>query len=230
LNLPATPEETSLELESEAAKVHKVKLEGKTFAPTETLQFVEACSSAIHAHGLETLGLMRPNWHAASPTTQAKLLTGFVSENENWKVDINHASPHDVASVLRWSLRHLQLPPQGFGNSEAWYSDFFTAEKKSGYQPKAYSEALVPLLPETNAKLLAVILDLASSLAAHSEANGISGSKFSRLVGFWLLASNRVGKNETWATFYQRWDETGRMLEHLFLARIRYASFFSSSL
>ncbi|KAH8829521.1 hypothetical protein DL96DRAFT_1434381, partial [Flagelloscypha sp. PMI_526] len=93
--------------------------------------------------------------------------------------------------------------------------------KKSGYQPKAYSEALVPLLPETNAKLLAVILDLASSLAAHSEANGISGSKFSRLVGFWLLASNRVGKSETWATFYQRWDETGRMLEHLFLARIR---------
>lgn len=191
----------------------------------------------IVVSGLETLGLMHPYWHSASPETQHRLISLFIrSLNDNsprssadsssfslFESEINYTlSPHDVAAVLRWGLRHLELGPGGFGNEKTWYLTFAEAERKAGYPPQTYSETLTPLIPTSHLELLDATLDLFSSLAAHSEENSTSASKLTRAFGYWLLIAQRDRERDEWANFYDRWQSSGRVLEHLFLARIRY--------
>lgn len=136
-------------------------------------------------------------------------------------------SPHDVAAVLRWGLRHLVLENNTFGKDVsapewAWYKSFFDAEKGASYPPKSFTELLLPKLPPVHIELLLATIDIISALASHAEANSISGSKLSKFLGLWLLTATRTEQTDNWTTFYARWERAGRILEHLFLARIRY--------
>ncbi len=130
-------------------------------------------------------------------------------------------SPHDVAAVLRWGLRHFQLDGNSFGKDQAWYKNFFNAESSSQYPLTAFEDGLVPQLPPAHLELLTATLDLFSSLAAHAEANSTSGSKVSKLLGLWLLDVARAEPSDTWSSFYARWERAGRMMEHIFLSNIR---------
>lgn len=192
--------------------------------------------------GLETLGIMHPHWHSASPDTQRRLISLFIQSlapksptltlsptspafATAFESEISSTrSPHDVAAVLRWGLRHLELEGSSFGREDGWYKNFFEAERTSLYPNNAFSTLLGPQLPQSHLDLLTATLEVFSSLAAHAEANGISGSKLSKFFGLWLLVSDRVRENDDWPTFYARWEQTGRVLEHLFLSRIRSAS------
>jgi hypothetical protein len=192
--------------------------------------------------GLETLGIMIPHWYSASPVVQRKLVSLFIqslavhspittlsptasSPVAAFESEISTTrSPHDVAAVLRWGLRHLQLDNSSFGKDDTWYTQFLAAEKASEYPPKAFTEKLVPLLPPAHLHLLTATLELFSSLAAHAEANSISGSKLSKMLGFWILSAPRIVEGDDVLTFYARWEKWGRILEHLFLARIRCVS------
>lgn len=192
--------------------------------------------------GLETLGIMITHWYSASPVVQRKLVSLFIqslavhspittlsptasSPVAAFESEISTTrSPHDVAAVLRWGLRHLQLDNSSFGKDDTWYTQFLAAEKASEYPPKAFTEKLVPLLPPAHLHLLTATLELFSSLAAHAEANSISGSKLSKMLGFWILSAPRIVEGDDVLTFYARWEKWGRILEHLFLARIRCVS------
>jgi hypothetical protein len=193
---------------------------------------------------------MHPHWYSADPATQRKLISLFLHSSastpstatSSFQSELGYTrDPHDVASVLRWGLRHfLPGPPAptspsasaspsspttsapSFGLSPAWYTIFHANERSSGYPARAYTDKLLPLLPAAHAPLLAAVLDVAAGLAAHAEACGMSGSKFAMVAGLWLLAAvPRARPDDDWAAFYARWERHGRMLEHLFLARIR---------
>jgi hypothetical protein len=184
---------------------------------------------------------MHPHWHSASPDIQRKLISLFIqslapkspittlSPTPSTPVSAFESeikftrSPHDVAAVLRWGLRHLQLEGNSFGKDEAWYKNFSDSERLSQYPAKAFSEKLVPQLPPAHLELLSATLDVLSSLAAHAEANSTSGSKLSKFFGLWLLTAQRAEERDDWSTFYARWEQAGRVLEHLFLSRIRWA-------
>ncbi|RDB18230.1 hypothetical protein Hypma_000622 [Hypsizygus marmoreus] len=207
--------------------------------PLETLSLVRACSEAITTRGLETLGIMHPHWYSGSPEIQRRLISLFIQSlapnssittlspatsafGTAFESEISSTrSPHDVAAVLRWGLRHLQLEGKSFGKEDAWYKTFFDAERSSDYPAHAFTTILAPQLPTSHLELLTATLEIFSSLAAHGEANGISGSKLSKFFGLWLLTTQRAEQNDDWPTFYARWEYTGRVLEHLFLARIR---------
>ena len=148
----------------------------------------------------------------ASPTSPLSAFEGEVNDT---------LSPHDIAAILRWGLRHVQIEGDSFGTNETWYTTFLESERTAGYPPKAFSDKLAPLLPTAHLQLLTATLEIFSSLAAHAEVNGTSGSKLCKLFGLWLLTARRVEDNDDWKTFYARWERTGRMLEHLFLSRIR---------
>ena len=193
----------------------------------------------LRSTGLETLGVMHPHWYSSSPEVQRRLISQFIhslkpapqglmtplSLNSTlltpFEAEVNSRSPYDVAAVLRWGLRHLQLEGDHFGTDDGWYKAFLDAEAAASYPPKAFSEKLAPKLPSAHLDLLIATLEIISSLAAHSEANGTSGNKLSKIFGLWLLTARRVEEQDDWHSFYQRWERTGRMLEHLFLARIR---------
>ncbi|KAJ6604291.1 hypothetical protein DFH09DRAFT_1442563 [Mycena vulgaris] len=246
LNLPGPKEESTraLGVVFEADPDAQILLSESVIAerrlsPLEAFLLVQACSQAINARGLETLGIMIPHWYSASPTVQRKLISLFIqslalkspittlsptssSPVSAFESEISSTrSPHDVAAVLRWGLRHLQLDNSSFGKDEQWYTQFLQAEKAADYPPKAFTEKLVPLLPPAHLHLLTAALEIFSSLAAHAEANSISGSKLSKMLGLWIISTPRVTQGEDCLTFYAKWDKWGRILEHLFLARIR---------
>ncbi|EPQ55709.1 hypothetical protein GLOTRDRAFT_105675 [Gloeophyllum trabeum ATCC 11539] len=202
----------------------------RRLTPAEALVLVRTCSQAIVERGLETLGIMHPHWYSSSPDVQRRLISQFILSlssdstvnNSDFASEIAYArSPHDVAAVLRWGLRHLKIEGDSFGTDRSWYTKFYGAEKAESYPRSAYSDKLVPLLPSSHAALLSVTLDIVSSLAAHGEANGISGSKLTKLLGLWLLTARRAENSDDWKQFYARWEWAGRVLEHLFLAKIR---------
>lgn len=180
---------------------------------------------------------MHPHWYSSSPEVQRKLISLFLRSLESpapasplsghdsthFESELTFTSPHDVAAVLRWGLRHLKLDTSSFGGSDRdWYKKFALAEQKGNYKAKAFTADLIPLLPNVNAELLVATLEVTSSLAAHSEHIGSSGSRLTKLIGLWLLSGKRTKSSDDFTSFYARWDTTGRILEHLFLARIRY--------
>lgn len=194
---------------------------------------------------------MHPHWHSACPEVQQRLISLYLlslASNSSdatapptspvataaFESELHYArSPHDVAAVLRWSLRHLKLDGVSFGNESGdwtWYNTFTEAERTDSYPPDAFSKSLIPQLPPAHAELLLATLDIISSLAAHCEANGSSGSKLSKFFGLWLLTSEHSTEGQDWSAFYERWDRAGRILEHLFLARIRFAPMVSAFL
>lgn len=190
---------------------------------------------------------MRPHWHSASPQLQRKLISLFIlslaqqgpdttlalstSPSAAFNSELEYTrSVHDIAAVFRWGLRHLHIEGPSFGSSSSsdewsWYHSFCEAERKSAYDPQVFTTKLVPDIPSTHTTLLIPVLDIISSLAAHAEANGYSGSKLSKYFGFWLLTARRGAGTEDWNSFYARWEDSGRMLEHLFLAWLRYHCF-----
>lgn len=220
----------------------------KLLNPLEALILVRACAQTITERGLETLGIMHPHWHSASPDIQRKLISLFIhslapksrittlspthaAATSAFEAELEYTrSPHDVAAVLRWGLRHLVLENNSFGKDVsapewAWYKSFFNAEKGASYPPKSFTELLLPQLPQAHIELLLATVDIISALASHAEANSISGSKLSKFLGLWLLTATRTEQTDNWTTFYARWERAGRTLEHLFLARIREESF-----
>ncbi|KAI8992833.1 hypothetical protein BD414DRAFT_458132 [Trametes punicea] len=250
LNLPVPKEERSralgvvFEADSEDRSVLPDDVIGeRRLNPLEALLLVKACSSAIIANGgLETLGVMHPFWYSASPEVQRKLISLFIlslapkspistlspsptSALSTFGSELEYTrSPHDIAAVLRWALRHVRLEGDSFGRTEGqwqWYQTFSEAERASSYPMSAFSDSLVPQVPPSHLQLLVATLDIVSSLAAHSEHNGISGSKLSKFFGLWLLTTKRSERDDDWSSFYARWERAGRILEHLFLAHIR---------
>ncbi|KAJ7102276.1 hypothetical protein B0H15DRAFT_813958 [Mycena belliarum] len=246
LNLPGPKEESSraLGVVFEADPDAQILLSESDIAerklsPLEAFLLVQACSQAINSRGLETLGIMIPHWYSASPAVQRRLISLFIqslapkspittlsptasSPVSAFESEISATrSPHDVAAVLRWAIRHLQLDNSSFGKDEQWYSQFLQAEKAANYPPRAFTDQLVPLLPSAHLHLLTAALEIFSSLAAHGEANSISGSKLSKMFGLWLLSVPRVKEGDDVLSFYARWEKWGHIMEHLFLARIR---------
>ena len=200
-------------------------------------------ASHVLRAGLETLGVMHPFWYSASPEVQRKLISLFIlslapkspittlapspsSAASNFESELQYTrSPHDVAAVLRWALRHLRLEGESFGRDSVpwkWYQTFSETERTQSYPSNAFTGALVPQLPPSHHQLLVATLDIVTSLASHSEHNGISGSKLSKVFGLCLLAAKRSEDSDDWSSFYTRWERAGRILEHLFLAYIRY--------
>jgi uncharacterized protein DUF1708 len=187
---------------------------------------------------------MHPHWHSASPDVQQRLISLYIlslaSTSPNDAISPAHptapatfeyelqytCSPHDAAAILRWGLRHLKLDGDSFGKESGdwtWYNTFAEAERASSYPPDAFSKFLIPEVPTAHTELLLATLDIISSLSARSEANGSSGSKLSKFFGLWLLTCEDSTEGDDWSAFYDRWDRAGRILEHLFLARIRFA-------
>ncbi|KAL5525182.1 hypothetical protein ACEPAF_9051 [Sanghuangporus sanghuang] len=241
LNLPSPkldPKKRNLSIVYEGDAVLDDDVIGeKRLSPAEALKLMRACSSVLTSRGLETLGIMHPYWYSASPAAQRRIISLFLSSltasseaaasaASSFDSELEFArSPHDVAAVFRWALRHLRLEGDAFDKdnsaSLAWYDRFKEKEKASEYPRTAYSDLLLPTVKPSHVELLDSTLSLVSRLASHSDWNGTSGSKLSMSFGHYLLTGNQVEGIEDWVSFYSRWERAGRALEHIFLSSLR---------
>jgi hypothetical protein len=97
---------------------------------------------------------------------------------ETFDHELQRASPHDVAEVFKWSIRHFRLEAASFGTSSdeyGWYKNFADAERTASFPADAYTTILGPLLPSGHLELLNAIFSFASSVASYAETNGVSG-------------------------------------------------------
>lgn len=97
---------------------------------------------------------------------------------EAFEDQLKYASPHDVAELFKWAIRHFNLGAPSFGTSSdeyGWYKNFAESEQAAGYPPDAYTTILGPLLPANHLELLNAIFNFASSVASYAEVNGVSG-------------------------------------------------------
>lgn len=153
--------------------------------------------------GLASPGIFKAFWHAQSQSKQRKLLVLFLTaldkspklgpDNQEiaptpleiFETTLRDASPHDVAELFKWGIRHFKFEGSSFGSSSeeyGWYTTFATNEKSASYPQDAYSQILLPLLPDKHQELLNVLFDASVSIAAYSEANGLSGiTKYNKL-------------------------------------------------
>ena len=126
--------------------------------------FVVSWLPCISFHsGLETPGIIHTRRHSASPDVQRRLnsfpmlslsSSPFASEDKSaW-------SSHDVAAVLRWGLRHLNLEGNTFRTNEGWCKLFFDEECAADYPIGAFMDKLVPKLPKAHLELLAATLKI----------------------------------------------------------------------
>ncbi|KAG8820389.1 hypothetical protein FRC19_008923, partial [Serendipita sp. 401] len=199
----------------------------KRLTTAETLVLVQKTSSVLVHRGLETPGIFKAFWYAQSAEKQRRLLVAFLQTLsgdsaatrddvepkpnpavETFDAYLASASPHDIAEVLKWALRHFKLQGSSFGNSTdeyGWYKTFAESEKSAEYPPEAYSTILPPLLPSEHQQLLDTLFNFASSLACYAEINGVSGSRFTRLIGWWLLSERRE-PSQGLISFIQEWE------------------------
>ena len=105
---------------------------------------------------------MHPHWYSASPDTQRKLISLFIlslsptsptrtpgSTESPFESELRYTrSPYDVASLLRWGLRHYQPSPDAlnFGLKPDWYQ-VFTADpaRREGYPDVGRALAVEPM-------------------------------------------------------------------------------------
>ncbi|KAF8259083.1 hypothetical protein EI94DRAFT_1813962 [Lactarius quietus] len=179
-----------------------------------------------------------------SPTTENPAtdvphlsLTLPVTKDRGRTLDVVFEPGHEAVSLLNdATIRERRLSPnepfllyahvlKSSSNAESgdwtWYNTFVAAERTGSFPSDAFSKSLIPQLPPSHTELLLATLDVISSLSAHGEDNGCSGSRLSKFLGLWLLTVEHSHDGDDWTTFYDRWDRAGRILEHLFLARIR---------
>ena len=125
--------------------------------------------------GLDTLGIMHPHWYSASLEVQHRLISLYIlslasnsaataaptasptslTTSATFESQLHYAhSPHDVAAVLRWGLRHLKLDGASFGRESGdwtWYNTFVAAERTGSFPSDAFSKSLIPQLPPSHA-------------------------------------------------------------------------------
>lgn len=128
------------------------------------------------------------------------------------------AEPHqdviDFLSVLFWSLRHLKQQHQPVITPTV-----YEALASSEPAATAYNDILVARLDNTTSALLNAVLEVCASVAAHGEENGLYGSRFCFMLGFWLFDNRPQG--ESWEELQQRWLIAGERMEKVFLAWLR---------
>ena len=183
-----------------------------TFYPTRHVHFLIL--------GLETLGLFHPHWLSASSSSQARLISAFLSpasNTERFTADLESSGPHDVAAVFKWGLRHTSPAPDP---SLAWYSAFATAERNASFPHNAFGSIALP-----NAPLIKALLDLCASVASHADGNGFFNTRLAKALAWWIVgqqAQVHGAAHESWDAFYGEWDKAARVLEHVFLAYLRF--------
>ena len=257
-----TPPETVYLIKQTSGALHGKGMHSYTLCDALTCCLLLMSASVA---GLDTLGIFKPHWHSASPEQQRRLISLFLQSITNptalppppgtsldrFELQLQAASPHDLADLFKWGLRHLQLENQSFPSATSsdewgWYKTFAEAERAAGFPANAYTSLLLPLLPPAHQELLSTFLDIGTSVTAHAEANGVSGERVATIIQYalhvrspasidalpfsgsklmrligWWLLSQRKPASNGLVGFIQEWETAARILEHIYLAYIR---------
>ncbi|WWC70892.1 uncharacterized protein I206_104844 [Kwoniella pini CBS 10737] len=161
------------------------------------------------------------------PTISAQYAQPISDPSAIWKErlisvlkDINSNS--DIAETLKYTLRRHRPRQRGPMLETILYIEFTQAEINSSYPDNAYESLLQPRLRAGVADCLHEIFEVWSAIIVHAEENGMTPSKLSALLGWWVWGLDE--KVDSWQNLYEGWKLARRRVEHLFYVWIRYQS------
>ncbi|GAA5962627.1 hypothetical protein JCM3765_006864 [Sporobolomyces pararoseus] len=143
--------------------------------------------------------------------------------------ELRFAEIHDVVAVLKWALRQFSPPssfalapsPSSSSASFEFYRTYLNSTSAASYPHSSFTQFLLPLLPPTSRSLLTSTLNLIQAVASYSEINAMTGRRLCRSIGYYLFqlpstSEARAEEGEAgWEKLYQRWKESGEILEGL---------------
>ncbi|GAA5985947.1 hypothetical protein JCM5350_007815 [Sporobolomyces pararoseus] len=142
--------------------------------------------------------------------------------------ELRFAEIHDVVAVLKWALRHFSpsspfsLSPSSASATFEFYRTYLNSTSAAAYPHSSFTQFLLPLLPPPSRSLLISTLTLIQAVASYSEINAMTGRRLCHSIGYYLFQSvstsevciEEEGEVE-WEKLYQRWKESGEVLEGL---------------
>jgi hypothetical protein len=203
--------------------------------------------------GLQTLGIFKPYRTVESPQRINKIISLYLKSFQTelatspsaarplseelfdfdapdpalaFKEELaSAAGVHDVVFVLKWALRHLYTALEPIDKEAAWMSPLLTLDTSIKLPGAYFFSNVLALLKTDSQELLLLILDLIASVATYSEFNGMSSTHLCKVLGFWLLSSERNATAAYSQTGYdgisKDWHDTSIILENIFLAYLQ---------
>jgi len=132
--------------------------------------------------------------------------------------------PADLAENLKFISRRQAVAPVDSGLvalDVGLYTSFLRAEQLAGFPPDSYDQLFVPRITPDVKAYLDNVFRIWAAIAAHANANELTGGKLCRFLGWWIWGQR--AKADDWRTLYEGWVDAGRRIEHIFLAWIRSA-------
>lgn len=197
------------------------------FRPFRTSENSEEVERLIELYLLSSEPHLYQGIFALDINMQSTLLRDALGKPDpeaEFRKKLAYANIHNVVALFKWGLRRLTLRLSDLHATEqySWYDTFALKEKEQNYPVRAFSQILLPLLSNDAAKLLQIVLDLMSTLAAHHISNAMPAWRICRSLGYWLFG--RVGIHHEPLDFkeaYAAWEKASKVTEHLFLVMIR---------
>ena len=134
----------------------------------------------------------------------------------------DRSHPADVAECLKYVSRRCTVTSTDTNPEileEGIYNSFLRAEQRAGFPLDSYDKLFVPRIPPNIKAYLDNVFRIWAAIAAHANANDLTGGKLSRLLGWWILGQR--AKATEYLGLYEGWVNAGRRTEHLFFAWIR---------
>ncbi|GAA5896383.1 uncharacterized protein JCM6883_006886 [Sporobolomyces salmoneus] len=189
------------------------------FSITKVEAIVQACAVAIRQRGLDTPLIMSSRALDIKLDSVCSLIRAYLEDPTSWENDLEFAAPLAIGAFLKWALARLVNNQNGRG-FVSWdaYKQFKTAEKARGYESKSCTIHLIARMSMSNGRLLASLLSLFSSIAAHSAQNGMPPRRLASLFSPYIFG---LADDQTFDVTYEEWQRATDATEHLILAYIR---------
>ncbi|GAA6014815.1 hypothetical protein JCM11491_002126 [Sporobolomyces phaffii] len=180
---------------------------------------VTKCAAQIRQRGLDTPLIMSSRALDISLEGVCSLIRSYLENTKSWETDLEFATPLSVGAFLKWGLARL-VNNQGGRGFVTWdsYREFKSAEKTRGFHPKSCTMNLIARLNTSNGRLLASLLSLFSSIAAHSGKNGMPPRRLASLFSPYIFG---LADDQTFDATYIEWQKATDATEHIILSFIR---------
>lgn len=167
--------------------------------PTEVEELIHACTLEMksRAEALDTPFLLLPFRPDYDSNASKAFIRNYFASNKDARSDYTgHAlqqelrlsGPEVLCSIIKWCWARL---PDGVVSWKV-YEMFRLGESESGMLRTAF-DTFVPLSTsaKSSSRIIYDFFDLLAAIAAHGKVNGLSGTKLSRLAGWWAFAPSR---------------------------------------
>ncbi|CAG8531930.1 3879_t:CDS:2 [Acaulospora morrowiae] len=173
---------------------------------------VKRCADEIRERGLNVVDIFKAVHIGENEEDIRELATYLQRESrEECKDELKKHDINEVASAIKWSLRHstsILVPYE-------YYEEFIRYE-----QGKCSFATFLCYLPKQNQDILCEVFGICAEVIAESHINNMSAQRIMKSLALCLMSDNEKG-GKSFDSAYVEWMKCSNACIHLFLAYLR---------